>query len=80
MDDERYGEEKKQKIDKMAITLKEGELSSSDAAMSWVDMSGFHCRTEQFLLFESEKLVNGFWFLKSQTIVIPLLEAEASIC
>jgi hypothetical protein len=43
-------------IEIMAITLKEGELSSSDAAMSWVDMSGFHCRTEQFLLFESEKL------------------------
>jgi hypothetical protein len=79
----------------MAITLKQGELSSSDAAMSWVDMSGFHCRTEHFLLFESAKLfkhifklvtkitehadfnweytkeisylVNGLWFLKSQT-------------
>lgn len=58
MENKNYKTENKinEKERKMAITLKEGELSSSDARISWVDMSGFHWRTEQFLLFESEKL------------------------
>lgn len=37
-------------------TLREGELSSSDATISCVDISGFHCKTEHLLLFGSEKL------------------------
>ena len=38
-------------------TLRAGELSSSDATTSWVATSGFHCKTEHRLLFESEKLI-----------------------
>lgn len=38
------------------ITLSAGELSSSEARMSCVATSGFHCRTEHLLLTESEKL------------------------
>lgn len=41
-----------------SITLREGELSSSDAIISCVEISGFHCRTEHLLLFESEKLLD----------------------
>lgn len=38
------------------LTLREGELSSSEATISWVGRSGFHCKTEHRLLIESEKL------------------------
>lgn len=38
-------------------TLREGELSSSEATISCVDISGFHCKTEHLLLFGSEKLL-----------------------
>jgi hypothetical protein len=44
-----------------AITRSDGELSSSDATISWVDMSGFHCKTEHCLLFESEKLFKSIF-------------------
>ena len=52
------GVQRKGDLEKV-ITLSEGELSSSDATISWVDISGFHWRTEHFLRFESEKLFNS---------------------
>ena len=45
------------------ITCREGELSSSEATISWVTKSGFHCKTEHRLLTESEKLLIGSFLL-----------------
>lgn len=46
------------------ITLREGQLPSTNAIISLVDMSGIHCRTEHdLLLVESENylsVVSGF--------------------
>lgn len=38
------------------ITLRAGELSSSEAMINCVETSGFHCKTEHLLLFTSAKL------------------------
>lgn len=41
---------------KKNYTRKEGELSSSDATISWVGASGFHCKTDHLFVLESDKL------------------------
>lgn len=51
---------------KWFLTFNVGELSSSDATIIWVAMSGFHCKTEHRRRTESAKLLidNGqisFW-------------------
>ena len=58
-----------------------GERSSSEATMSCVATSGFHCSAEhRRRLFGSVNEITGRCRFRSHTTVVPLSEEEARMC
>ena len=59
----------------------DGDLSSSDATMSCVATSGFHCIAEHLLrLLGSVKEITGRCRFRSHTTVVPLRDELARMC